>query len=207
MTMDQRLRKMLDEHEIADVLARWAHARDVGDWETLEACFHSDAMIWISWIHGTAGEFVERSKALAANRKPGMRNKHEITGPNIRINGNRAVGVCHVHLLIRGMVEGHEVDLQSWFHFFDRIEKRDDVWRILQHTAVYEQDRLDVVDPRGAPDDLFNDMDLSAFPESCKYQQYFQRKVGRRPIDNVICIYTPEETELKRSAEAWLNGA
>ena len=136
-----------------------------------------------------------------------MRNKHEITGPNIRINGNRSVGVCHVHLLIRGMVEGHEVDLQSWFHFFDRIEKRDDVWRILQHTAVYEQDRLDVVDPRGAPDDLFNDMDLSAFPESCKYQQYFQRKVGRRPIDNAVCIYTPEETELKRSAEAWLNGA
>jgi hypothetical protein len=126
---------MLDEHEIAGVLSRWAHARDVADWETLEACFHPDAMIRISWIHGTAAEFVERSKALAANRKPGMRNKHEITGPNIRINGARALGICHVHLLIRGMVDDYEVDLQSWFHFFDRIEKRDDVWRILQHTG------------------------------------------------------------------------
>ncbi|NQU69932.1 MAG: nuclear transport factor 2 family protein [Rhodospirillales bacterium] len=204
ISMDQRLNNMLDEHEIAGVLARWAHARDVADWETLAGCFHSDAMVQISWIHDTASEFIERSKGLAANRKPGMRSKHEITGPNLRLNGDRALGIIDVHLMMRSKVDDTEVDLQSWFHFFDRVEKRDGVWRILNHTAVYEQDRLDVVDPRGAPDGLFDDMDLSGYPNSCKFQQYFQRKVGRRPSDNVVCIHTPEEAELIRSGEAWL---
>jgi len=33
------------------------HARDSDDWETLAACFHSDATIHLSWISGLAKDF------------------------------------------------------------------------------------------------------------------------------------------------------
>jgi hypothetical protein len=70
---------------------------------------------------------------------------------------------------IRSTVDGHEFDLQSWLRFFDLLEKRDNVWRIVKRTAVYEKDRLEPVDPRGVPKEVFDDMELSDF----QYQPSF----------------------------------
>ena len=70
-----------DEHEIASLLIRWGHARDSDDWETLSACFQEDATIHLSWISGPARDFVARSRAMAAARKPGTHLKQVISGP------------------------------------------------------------------------------------------------------------------------------
>jgi hypothetical protein len=74
-----------DEHQIASLVIRWGHARDSDDWETLAGCFHEDATIHISWISGPAKDFIARSRAMAAARKPGEHTKHVISGPWIRI--------------------------------------------------------------------------------------------------------------------------
>lgn len=65
-----------DEHQIANLLIRWGHARDSDDWETLAGCFHDDGTICISWISGPAKDFIARSRAMAAARKPGEHSKH-----------------------------------------------------------------------------------------------------------------------------------
>jgi 3-phenylpropionate/cinnamic acid dioxygenase small subunit len=196
-----------DEHQISSLLIRWGHARDNDDWETLAGCFHDDATIHISWISGPARDFVARSRAMATARKPGEHNKHVISGPWIRVNRDRAFSRCHANLYIRSTIDGYEFDLQSWLRFFDLLEKRDNVWRIVKRTAVYEKDRLDPVDPRGVPKDFFAGMDLSAFPASAKFLCYRQVRSGRSPSTNIVSVYSDEERGLREEGERWLENA
>src|SRR5678815_2234803 len=100
------LESIIDEHQIASLLIRWGHARDSDDWQTLAGCFHDDATIHISWISGRAEDFVARSRAMAATRKPGDHIKHVISAPWIRVNRERAFSRCHVNLYIRTTIEG-----------------------------------------------------------------------------------------------------
>jgi SnoaL-like domain len=196
-----------DEHQITSLLIRWGHARDNDDWETLAGCFHEDATIHISWISGPAKDFIARSRAMAAARKRGEHNKHVISGPWIRVTRDRAFSRCHVNLYIRSTIDGHEFDLQSWFRFFDLLERRDNVWRIVKRTAVYEKDRLEPVDPRGVPKDFFADMDLSAFPASAKFLCYRQVRSGRSPSTIIISAFSDEERALREEGERWLENA
>jgi SnoaL-like domain len=196
-----------DEHQIATLLIRWGHARDSDDWETLAGCFHSDATIHISWISAPAKDYIARSRAMAAARKPGEHSKHLISGPWIRVNRDRAFSRCHANLYIRTVLDGHEFDLQSWFRFFDLLERRDNVWRIVRRTAVYEKDRMDPVDPRGVPEEFFAVMNLSAFPASAKFLSYWQLRSGRSPSTDIISVYSDEERALREEGEKWLKNA
>lgn len=206
MADDPRNLAAHDEHEIAALLVRWGHARDADDWDTLAACFHDDASIHISWISAPVAEFIARSRALAAERKPGSHIKHLITGPWIRLNGARAFSRCHVDLYIRADIGGHAFDFRSWFRFFDLLEKRDRVWRIARRTAVYEKDRMDPVDPRGVPDRLLAEMDLSAFPPAARHLCYLQQAAGRPPAAEIVSVYSDEEAALGEAGEKWLTG-
>jgi hypothetical protein len=197
-----------DEHQIASLLIRWGHARDSDDWETLAECFHDDATIHISWISGSAKDYIARSRAMAAARKLGEHAKHSISGPWIRVNRDRAFSRCHANLYVRTTIDSHEFDLQSWIRFFDLLERRDGVWRIVKRSAVYEKDRLEPVDPRGVPKNFFDDMELSAFPASAKFLCYWQLRSGRSPsTDNIISVYSDEERALREEGERWLEKA
>ncbi len=195
---------MENEHLIASLLVRWGHARDSDDWETLSGCFQDDATIHISWISGPARDFVARSRAMSAERKPGTHNKHLITGPWILVNRNHAFSRCHVNLYMRGFIDGYAFDLQSWFRFFDLLERRDNVWRIAKRTAVYEKDRIEPVDPRGFPKDFFSHMDLSEFPVSAKFLCYVLKRRGRTLSTDIISVYSDKELALKEECEAWI---
>jgi hypothetical protein len=194
-----------DEHEIASLLIRWGHARDSDDWETLAACFHSDATIHLSWISGLAKDFLARSRAMATNRIPGTHMKHVISGPWILVNRDRSFSRCHASLYTRTIIDGHEFDLQSWMRFFDLLERRKGVWRIVKRSTVYEKDRLDPVDLRGAPKDFSADMDLSVFPPAAKFLCYDLVRNGFQPTTNIICVYSHEERELTEEGKAWLD--
>jgi SnoaL-like domain len=196
-----------DEHQIASLLIRWGHARDSDDWETLAGCFHDDATIHISWISGSAKDYIARSRAMAAARKLGEHAKHSISGPWIRVNRDRAFSRCHANLYVRTTIDGHEFDLQSWIRFFDLLERRDGIWRIVKRSAVYEKDRLEPVDPRGVPKNFFDDMELSAFPASAKFLCYWQLRSGRSPSTNIISVYSDEERALREEGERWLENA
>ena len=207
MSSDKQLNQMEDEHQINNLLIRWGHARDCDDWETLAECFHDDATIHISWISGPAEKFLAHSRAMAATRRQGAHMKHLISGIWIRLNQNRAFSRCNTNLYIRDEIHGHEFDLQSWFRFFDLLEKRDNFWRIVKRTAVYEKDCMSPVDPRGFPEDVFANMDLSEFPPSARFLCYWIQYCGGSPSTDIISVYSDEERGLKQESEAWLEKA
>ena len=193
-----------DEHEISRLLIRWGHARDSGDWQTLSACFHDGATIHLSWISGSARDFVARSRAMAGVRKSGTHMKHVTSGSWIQVNRDRAFSRSHVTLFARTFIDRHEFDLQSWFRFFDLLERRNGVWGIVKRTAVYEKDRIDPVDPRGVPKDLFAEMDLSAYPQSAKFLCYDLIHSGLSPSTAIVSVYSDEEQALRQEGETWL---
>lgn len=193
-----------DEHQIAGLLVRWGYARDSDDWETLAGCFHEDATIHISWIAATAREFVTRSRAMATARKTGDHMKHVIALPWIRVNGARAFARCNANLYIRTTLDGCQFDLQAWIRFFDLLERRRGIWRIVKRTAVYEKDRLDPVDPRVVTNDFFAAMDLSAFPPSARFLCYWATRNGFLPSKHIISVYSDEERALLGESESWL---
>jgi 3-phenylpropionate/cinnamic acid dioxygenase small subunit len=193
-----------DEYEIANLLFRWGYARDSYDWETLSACFHEDATIHLSWVSGLARDFIARSRVMATARKPGTQMKHVISWPWVQIKRDRAFSRCHVNFYSRTILEGHEFDLQSWMRFFDLLERREGIWRIVKRTAVYEKDRMDPVDPPGIPQDFFADMDLSAFPPSAKFLCYDIVRRGLSPSLDIISVYSDEERALREESEAWI---
>jgi hypothetical protein len=169
MTNNKLSASIEDEYQIARLLLRWGHARDSDDWETLVGCFHDDATIHISWISGSVKDYIARSRLMAAVRKSGEHSKHLISGPWIHVHGDHAFSRCHANLYIRTTIDGHEFDLQSWIRFFNLLERRDNVWRIVKRTGVYEKDRIEPVDPRGVSKEFFANMDLAAFPASAKF--------------------------------------
>jgi SnoaL-like protein len=207
MSNNQSSTSIEEEHQITSLLIRWGQARDGDDWETLAGCFHDDATIRISWISGSAKDFIARSRAMAAARKSGEHIKHLISVPWIRVNRDHAVSRCNANLYIRTTINGHEFDLQSWIRFFDLLERRDNVWRLVKRTAVYEKDRVDPVDPRGVPKDFFADMDLSPFPPSAKFLCYWQLHSGRSPSTDIISVYSDEERALNEEGKVWLENA
>lgn len=201
---DESLSILEEEHQIANLLMRWGHARDSDDWEVLAGCFHDDATIHISWMSGPVKDFIARSRSMAAARKPGTHIKHLISGPWIMIGQNRAFSRCHATLHVRTIISGHEFDLQSWMRFFDLLEKRHNVWRLIKRTAIYEKDRLDPVDPRGVPKDLFADMDLGLFPAAAKFLCYLQQRSGHSSAKDIISVYSDRERSLKDEGEMWI---
>ena len=193
-----------DELEITDLLFRWGQARDSDDWQTLAACFHDDATIQISWMSGSARDFLEGSKNMAATRPAGAHVKHVFTGPWIKVRGNRAFSRCHANLYARARIDGYEFDFESFFRFFDLLEKRDGIWRLFNRVGVYEKDTMTPVEPGGVPASYLADMDLSAFQTETRFLSYRQSRTGVPTTPNMITVYSPEEAALKDHHEAWL---
>ena len=207
MSNDKPSTLIEDEHQITSLLIRWGHARDSDDWETLAECFHENATIHISWISGPASKFVAHSRAMAAARRQGAHMKHLISGIWIRVNRDRAFSRCNTNLYIRDEIYGHEFDLQSWFRFFDLLKKRNNSWRIVKRTAVYEKDCMLPVDLGDFPEHFLSAMNLSVFPESAKFLCYWIKYCGGRPSTDIISVYSDEERALRQESEAWLGKA
>ena len=105
-----QLHRVIDEREIEKVLTQWMFARDSGEWEILANCFQPDATINISWFSGTAVEFVNKSKDMVTEFKPGEHGKHLLGHARIVIENNRAVSECHVELVRRVVTEPFNFD-------------------------------------------------------------------------------------------------
>ena len=198
---------VIDEMKVWRLINAWGYARDNSEWGMLADCFCRDATINISWIHAPATEFVARSKQMTAKRKPGTHLKHVFASPLVRVEANRAFSVCHCSLESRDEIDGHAVDLQVWFRFFDLLRKEGDGnWRAYRRTAVYEKDRIDLVDPRDIRADLFTNMDLSGFVPTTQYLSWYLVRMGFKPRTDTVSVYSQDEKRLKREGDAWLRG-
>jgi hypothetical protein len=137
-----------DVSAISQLVLSERESRDMGWWTRMRACFHADARIRISWIDGDAEAFVRGSIDMAAR---GMKAKHRVGPPVVRVRGDRAVASLPGIIDIPAALSGVEVMLSSHARFLFRAERREGVWRISFFDAVYMRDELVAAIPGQVP--------------------------------------------------------
>ncbi len=193
------LAEWLDRAAITQVAQDWGLARDDGRWDKLRACYTADAVMHTTWFVGTAAEFVERS--IAATRA-GARVQHFIGATTIALEGDKAVAETRTMIMVRGKLDGVEVDVTCWGRFHDRFVKRDELWRILKRVPVYEKDRLDPVDPAAR---LTLDTEvLAVHPDGCRHLVYLQSRNGATIMPDIAVPGSVALAHLEAESAAWL---
>jgi hypothetical protein len=151
-----------DKFACAELIQSWGLYRDQHRWDELLSTFHPDGEIAVSWFRGPFHEFVEHCKR-------GNPSKHLIFAPLVRIAGDRALAETSIMILVRQAIEGLAVDMTSRARFLDRLERREGQWRILERAAIYEQDRLDPVEPSTAFGMVMRASSADDYPEAYRY--------------------------------------
>jgi hypothetical protein len=201
--MSDEIQKLLDQEEIRNVRRMWAYGRDMREWDLLRSVFHPDATVHVSWFKGQATEFVQRSSELAKLTRPGEHNKHWLGNMRTTLRGTRAIQETDIQVLVRAFIGEHLFDNTAWGRFYDRFEKRNGRWKILQMTCIYEKDRLDPVVPGSVPASFFEGLTLTEPGFECSFMKFRLAKLGREGIP-VVLSRSEDENRLRSAAEQWL---
>jgi len=192
-----------DRDACADVIQAWGLARDQGRWADLIATFAPDGEIAVSWFRGRFADFVERCRQSFA---VGVRSKHLIWPSAVRVADGRAIAETSIAILVRQSIDGILVDLTSYGRFLDRLEHRAGRWMIAERAAVYEQDRLDPVQPSAAFDRMMQEADVERFPAPYRYMAFRVLAAGRALADPIHYDGSPDTEALYARYRAWLGG-
>ena len=192
---------LADKSACAEVIQTWGFARDQARWADLLATFVPEGEIAVSWFRGPFIAFVERCRQAHA---AGNRSKHLVLPSVVRVNGGRALGETNVVILVRQTIGGVVCDLTSYGRFFDRMERRER-WMIVERTAIYEQDRLDPVQPSAAFDAMMEKADVAQYPAPYRYMAFRVLAAGRALSHPVHHDGTPETDALYARYNAWLD--
>lgn len=140
---------MDDVTVISQLVLRERFARDRGDWDAMRAAWDPAGRVRISWIDGTATEFIDGSVAMA---HAGTTATHRMSPPVVEVTGDRAVAVAPAVIEVRAVLGGVEVDLASRTRLVFRAERQHGTWRLVAMTCVYESDAVTPVNPDARPD-------------------------------------------------------
>jgi SnoaL-like domain len=190
------------ESEIAARINEWTFYRDQEGWDGLLNTFHEGGTISLSWYDGPYEGFVAASKQLAAGGRALV--KHRLGVPKIRVRGDRALSEVDVTIMVRARTPDVEVDTTSYARFYDRLERRDGVWKMRLRTAVYEKDRADPVSAPSLPAAFFEG--LERFPAEVRFLAASLERVGAKLSENLVLDKGERLAALYREGEAWLAG-
>jgi SnoaL-like domain len=188
-----------DKYACAELIQAWGLYRDQRRWPELLATFHPEGEIAVSWFRGQFREFVEHCKR-------GGPSKHLISPSLVRIAGERALAETNIVILVRQTIEGLAVDMTSRARFLERLERRQGQWRILERAAIYEQDRLDPVEPSDAFAGIFKSASAANYPEPYRYMALRLAAAGRPLAEPVHHDGSAPTRDLYARYEAWLAG-
>jgi hypothetical protein len=197
---------MLDRLAIRELVEHWAMWRDARLWDRFRTVWHEDGQMWATWFQGTAEEFIRVSQD---GYDRGVRVLHMLGGIAIEVAGHRAVAQTKASINQRGPVDGVLCDVTCLGRFYDFIERRPvenghGGWGIVRRRLVYEQDRIDPVDPAAT---LRLDQDLLAqFPVGYRHLAYLQSRIGLPVKRDLPGLDGPELDALYAAGAAWLNG-
>jgi SnoaL-like domain len=196
-----RLQLWCDKQEINELVQRWGLARDQGLWDELNAVYHPDARMTVSWFDGPASEFVNASRERTSG---GTYNKHYLVGTVVDVRRTRAIAETNVFMVSQAVVHGIEVNAQGYFRFLDQVERRDGVWRIARRTAVYERDFMAPIDPVASLD--LDPTRLASVPKAYRYMGYRFRTSGSKLREGIVIGGSADETALRAEYAAWFGG-
>src|SRR5215813_406448 len=189
-----------DKYACAELIQAWGLYRDQRRWPELLDTFHPEGEIAVSWFRGPFHEFVEHCKR-------GSPSKHLIFAPLVRVAGDRALAETSIMILVRQAIEGLAVDMTSRARFLDRLERRQGEWRLLERAAIYEQDRLDPVEPSEAFGRIMQSAATAKYPEPYRYMAVRLAVAGRPLAEPVHHDGSAATQELYARYEVWLSGS
>ncbi|HEX4499897.1 MAG TPA: nuclear transport factor 2 family protein [Scandinavium sp.] len=183
-----------DRQQITDLMTGWIH-RDLAQWDAMRALFHPEGTIEITWFEGLFSEFVDASAKMGASA---LKTKHLIGAPVVTFNGDKAL--VETNAMIVG--ENIELDLGCSVHnrFYDRVEKRDGLWKIVHRQSVYDMGGFTF--PQGLVE---IDKSVSKkYPREYAALAYVLEKSGF-PVNRVFATRGSElEKKMKEEGQAWL---
>lgn len=132
-TRDQLLDELLDKQAITELIHAYANAADRHDHDKMRSLYHADAIDDHGhFFRGPAMEFIDRLPEI----QQGMAIlHHNITTVNLKLDGAQAEGEVYLLALHQVKGEGRLFDVLIGGRYFDRYEKRDDVWKF-SHRAI-----------------------------------------------------------------------
>ena len=186
---------------IRELVENWVVWRDAGDWERFRTVWHDDGRMMATWFQGSADDFIRVSRE-GFNR--GVSILHFLGGSSIEVIGDRAVS--QTKMTINQRAEVHDVlcDVVCTGRFYDFLERRDRRWGIVLRQPIYEQDRLDPVDP-AARLELDREL-LERFPAGYRHLAYLQTQNGFTVKPDMPGLTGSEVEALYARGAAWLEG-
>ncbi len=136
MTKEERIHNCVEKDRIRDVIFWYCRGIDRADTELLRSVFHTDAEIKMGIYNGDAHQFCDYAKDFVS--KIGQ-TQHNITNTLITINGTAAQSESYCvayHADVED--EGRLVDLVTGVRYLDRMECRNDEWKIGYRRVVFE---------------------------------------------------------------------
>ena len=190
-------RDISDNAAIVAAVTHWALWRDTGRWDKLRALYTDDAVQHTTWFVGPAREFIERIAA----RPPGG-SQHFVGACAVELNGDRAIAETRLMLLVRGTLQGIDVDVTCYARSYDRFVRAAEDWRIQRREMIYEKDRLEPVDPEGHI--TLDTAALARYPVGYRHLAYLQAAGGSRVTPDLPVPGSEALRRLYAEGESWL---
>ena len=190
-----------DRLAIRELVENWVVWRDAGDWERFRTVWHDDGYMMATWFQGPAEDFIRVSRE---GFERGARILHFLGGTSVDLAGDRAISQTKMTITQRALVHDVLCDAVCTGRFYDFLERRDGRWGIVLRQPIYEQDRLNPVDP-GASLALDPAL-LERFPVGYRHLAYLQTQLGFDVKPDMPGLVGPEVEALYARGSAWLSG-
>ena len=143
--MDAAVSKLLDLHEVGQVLATYSIAIDTRRPELLERCFAASAQLQLD---GVGALDLEQYKELCRTALPALdATQHHLGVPAIRIEGDRAFSRCYfvAQHVRNALAPRPSLLIGGWYD--DELARTAGGWRILRRrgSAVWYDGNPDVL--------------------------------------------------------------
>jgi hypothetical protein len=191
-----------DRAAIRELVENWAVWRDAGDWERFATVWHDDGYMMATWFQGPAPDFIRVSREGFERGVSTI--LHFLGGCSVDVAGDRAVAQTKMTISQRAELNGVVCDVVCTGRFYDFLERRDGRWGIVLRQPIYEQDRLDPVDP-GARVALDPER-RARFPAGYRHLAYLQTSLGFEVKPDMPGLKGPEVEALYRRGAGWLAG-
>lgn len=133
--MDPRLQKMLDHHEISQVVAEYCHGCDRVDEHHMASVYHPDSWDDHGHLKATGPDFAHAmSRQILRDTKV---LTHQLGQTLVTVDGDIAGAETYFFAVSRDTREdGAEMCNQLGGRFVDEMERRDGSWKIKRRTVV-----------------------------------------------------------------------
>ena len=190
---------LLERLEIAELVQSWALYRDAGDWDKLKETVHADGIMTATWFQGSFEAFIS---AMQDAWRKGSSSQHFQGGTVVEVLGTKAIAQTRMAILVRGKLEDVSVDVNCLGIFYDRVEKRNEQWRIAKRNVIYDKDTLT---PVHAGDTIqLSSERLLRFPEGYRHLAYLQSFNGGNVNPELPTARSEASVKLKLETQQWL---